>query len=161
MPRSSLADIDCAIAQSLDIVSEWWMLLILRNAFHGMRTFDAFREHLEISPSVLSSRLKKLTDAGILERRPSGTDGRSHEYRLTERGYDLYPILVALNDWGEKWAPSPHGRRMELIEKATGEPIRGAVVLSRDGRPLMPWDVRPVAGPGADAKLRGLARKAR
>ncbi len=160
MPRSSLADIDCSIAQTLDVVTEWWTLLILRNAFHGMRTFDAFQEHLEISPSVLSARLKKLTDRGILEKRPSSTDGRSHEYRLTRRGLDLYPVLIALKDWGEKWVPNGRGRRMELIEKATGKPIRGAAVLSHDGRPLDPWDVQPTAGPGADDKIRGLMRKA-
>jgi DNA-binding HxlR family transcriptional regulator len=158
MSRSSLHGIDCSIAKSLSILGEWWTLLILRNVFHGMRTFDALQAHLEMSSSVLSTRLRQLTDAGILQRRKSGTDGRSNEYKLTERGFDLYPVLVALMQWGEKWAPNGRGPRVELIEKATGEPIAGSVVVSNDGRPLTPWDVRVVAGPGADEKIRQLVK---
>lgn len=150
MPTTAFARMDCAVARTLDFVGEWWTLLILRNAFHGMRTFDAFQANLGISTSVLSARLRRLTEAGILERRPSPSDGRSVEYRLTEAGLDLYPVIVSLMDWGEKWAPNPRGRRIELIEKATGRPIAGTAVLAADGRPLKPWEVRPVAGPGAD-----------
>jgi DNA-binding HxlR family transcriptional regulator len=154
--RSSLKDIDCSIARSLSILGEWWTLLILRNVFHGMRTFDALQAHLEMSSSVLSTRLRQLTDAGILQKRKSGTDGRSYEYKLTERGFDLYPVLVALMQWGEKWASNGRGLRVELVEKATGEPISGSVVVSKDGRSLTPWDVRVIAGPGADEKIREL-----
>jgi len=93
-------------------------------------------------------------DAGI-QRRKSGTVGRSYEHKLSERGFDLYPVLVALMQWGEKWAPNGRGLRVELVEKASGEPIRGSVVVSKDGRPLTPWDVRVVAGPGADEKSTG------
>ena len=160
MSRASLADIDCSIAKSLSIVGEWWTLLILRNIFHGMRTFDALQAHLEMSTSVLSTRLKQLTDAGILQRRQSGADGRSFEYKLTTRGFDLYPVLVAFMQWGEKWAASERGTRMQLIEKATGEPIAGSVVISKDGRALTPWDIRIEAGPGADEKIQQLVRQA-
>ena len=156
MSRSSFKDIDCSIAKSLSVVGEWWTLLILRNVFHGIRTFDTLQAHLEMSSSVLSTRLKQLTDVGILQRRKSGADGRSYEYKLTERGFDLYPVLVALMQWGDRWAPNSRGLRIELIDKASGEPIAGSVVVSRDGRRLTPWDVRVVAGPGADEKLRQL-----
>jgi DNA-binding HxlR family transcriptional regulator len=161
MSRSSLADIDCSIAKSLSVLGEWWTLLILRNVFHGMRTFDALQAHLEMSTSVLSTRLRQLTDAGILQRRKSGIDGRSFEYKLTERGFDLYPVLVALMQWGEKWAPNGRGLRVELVERATGEPIAGSAVISKDGRSLTPWDVQVIAGPGADEKIHQLVRHSR
>ena len=104
-----MAEIDCSVAQTLSVIGEWWTLMILRNAFHGMRTFDAFREHLGISTSVLSDRLKTLTDAGIFRKAQSPTDGRSFEYRLTAKGMDLYPILVGMVQWGEKHMPSRRG----------------------------------------------------
>lgn len=156
MPNVSLAGMNCAVARTLEVVGDWWTLLILRNAFHGMRTFDAFRQQLGISTSVLSARLKTLTEAGVLERRRSAADGRSYEYRLTECGHDIYPVIVALMDWGEKWSPDPRGRRLDLVEKATGQPIAGIAVLSSDGRPLAPRDIRPVPGPAADATTRAL-----
>lgn len=156
MSRSSLRDVDCSVAQTLELIGEWWTLMILRNAFHGMRNFDAFQQNLGISTSILSARLKKLCEAGILDKRPSPVDGRAYEYRLTERGLDLYPILVGLTEWGEKHHPNGRGRRQILREKATGRAIAGVAVLSQSGRPLRPREVCPEAGPGADDKLREL-----
>ena len=156
MSRSSLSGVDCGVAQALDIIGEWWTLLILRNAFHGMRTFDAFQEHLGISSSVLSARLKTLCEAGVLEKLPSEHDGRSFEYRLTERGLDLYPVLAGLVLWGEKWFPNGRGTRTQLLDKRTGKPVDGVHVLARDGTRLGPRDVTPVAGRGADEKVRAL-----
>tara|TARA_R110000751_G_scaffold76821_3_gene154863 strand:- start:3598 stop:4050 length:453 start_codon:yes stop_codon:yes gene_type:complete len=147
---------DCSVAQTLDIVGEWWSLLILRNAFHGMRTFDAFQKQLDISSSVLSARLKKLTEAGVLIKVPCSDDKRSFEYRLTPAGMDLYPVLIGLMQWGEKWRPNTRGQRMVLLEKATGKPLQGVEVLSADGRPLKAWQVQPVAGPGADEHVHEL-----
>jgi len=147
---------DCSVAQTLDIVGEWWSLLILRNAFHGMRTFDAFQKQLDISSSVLSARLKKLTEAGVLIKVPCSDDKRSFEYRLTPAGMDLYPVLIGLMQWGEKWRPNTRGQRIVLLEKATGKPLQGVEVLSADGRPLKAWQVQPVAGPGADEHVHEL-----
>ncbi|MEC9345554.1 MAG: helix-turn-helix domain-containing protein [Pseudomonadota bacterium] len=147
---------NCAVARTLEVVGDWWTLLILRNAFHGMRTFDAFQQQLGISSSVLSSRLKTLTEAGVLERRRSRDDRRSFEYRLTDCGLDLYPVLISLMEWGERWAADPRGRRLDLIEKATGQPVAGVAVLSADGRPLSARDVRPEAGPASDDQTRDL-----
>ena len=156
MSRTPLNHMDCSVAQTLDIVGEWWSLLILRNAFHGMRTFDAFQKQLDISSSVLSARLKKLTEAGVLIKVPCSDDKRSFEYRLTPAGMDLYPVLIGLMQWGEKWRPSTRGQRMVLLEKATGKPLQGVEVLSADGRPLKAWQVQPVAGPGADEHVHEL-----
>ncbi len=156
MSRSSLSAVDCGAAQALDILGEWWTLLILRNAFHGMRTFDAFQEHLGISSSVLSARLKKLCEAEVLEKRPSAHDGRSFEYRLTERGLELYPVMVGLVLWGEKWFPNGRGPRVKLRERRTGELAEGVHLMSKGGQPLSPFEVVPEAGPGADDKFRAL-----
>ncbi len=156
MSRTPLNHMDCSVAQTLDIVGEWWSLLILRNAFHGMRTFDAFQKQLDISSSVLSARLKKLTEAGVLIKVPCSDDKRSFEYRLTPAGLDLYPVLIGLMQWGEKWRPNTRGQRMVLLEKATGKPLQGVEVLSADGRPLKAWQVQPVAGPGADEHVHEL-----
>ena len=156
MATNSVENIDCSIAKALGVVGEWWTLLILRNCFHGMRTFDEFQLNLGVSTSVLSARLKTLVDAGVLERSQSKQDGRSYEYSLTELGFEFYPIMVGLAQWGEKLSPGGRGQRLELIEKSSGKAIAGVAVLSQDGTHLRPWDVRPVAGPGADAKLHEL-----
>ncbi|GGE41856.1 HxlR family transcriptional regulator [Halopseudomonas oceani] len=148
--------IDCSVVKTAEIIGEWWSLLILRNAFHGMRTFDAFQRQLDISSSVLSTRLKKLTAAGVLQKVPSAADGRSFEYRLTPAGMDLYPVIISLMQWGEKWRPNGRGDRMLLLEKRSGRPILGAEVLSADGRPLKAWEVEVQAGPGADEYVREL-----
>jgi DNA-binding HxlR family transcriptional regulator len=159
MPRTSLAEIDCGVAQALHVLGDRWTLLVLRNAFHGMKTFEAFRDHLELSTSVLSERLAALTDAGIFERIPSPRDRRSVEYKLTDKGLDLYPVVVAMMQWGDRWAPDPGGKRVVLLERATGLPVRGCEVVSADGRGLGPREVRPALGPGADEKLRQLVER--
>lgn len=132
--------------------------MILRNAFHGMKSFDAFRDHLEISESVLSARLAKLVKAGVFDRIQSEQDKRQFQYRLTEKGLDLYPVFVALMDWGDKWEPDPNGTRLALIERASGEPILGARVLSQSGTALSAKQVTPLPGPAADDKTQKLAR---
>lgn len=156
----SFSRMNCAIAQTLDQVGEWWTLLILRNAFCGMRRFDDFHDHLGIATNVLASRLDKLVQVGILERRRSAEDRRVRDYTLTEKGLALYPLLVALTDWGERWAPNPRGRRIELRDRRTGAPIERVVVRGRDGRILGPSDVIARAGRGADDKIRQLVNRA-
>lgn len=148
--KSEIAAFNCSVAQTLAVVGDAWTLMILRCAFNGVRTYQEFREHLDLSTSVLSEHLGRLTEAGVLARRPSARDGRSVEYRLTEKGLDLYPVMVALQGWGEKWAPHPAGPRLRLIEKATNAEIRGAAVLSASGAPLEAREVRVEIGAGAD-----------
>jgi DNA-binding HxlR family transcriptional regulator len=103
MKRTSYADMPCPMAQALERVGEWWSLLILRECFRGTRRFGDFERRLGIAKNVLSSRLKHLVEAGVLERRPSKDDAREIEYRLTESGKDLAPVLIALAQWGDRW----------------------------------------------------------
>jgi DNA-binding HxlR family transcriptional regulator len=125
-------------------------MLILRNAFYGMRSFDGFQKQLGISPSVLSQRLRHLIEEGILTKNRCPNDGRQFEYRLTEAALELYPVLIALMQWGEKWRPNPEGPRIILKEKVTDRPVRGVFLLSEEGKCLSARDVKPFAGPGAD-----------
>ncbi|NUO46485.1 MAG: helix-turn-helix transcriptional regulator, partial [Streptomyces sp.] len=94
---------NCSVQRALDLVGEKWTLLIVRDAANGVRRFDEFRQHIGLSEAVLSDRLRKLTEAGILATVPYREPGsRSrNEYRLTRKGWDLWPVLVALRQWGE------------------------------------------------------------
>jgi len=164
MKKTSFAGMNCSVAQALEQIGEWWSLLILRNAFNGMRTFDQFQRTLGIATNILTARLQKLVAEGILERAPDPQDGRRVEYRLTEKGLELYPIVVSLYQWGEKWAPNPNGSRVHLIERATGRPIAPVQVLASDGRALHPTEVWVEPGSGADDhvhELVGAGRQSR
>jgi len=147
---------NCAIARTLDVIGERWTLLILRNAFCGMSRFDAFQEHLGIPTNVLATRLRKLVRDGIVTRSRAPEDGRSFEYRLTEKGLALYPIVIAIAGWGEEWAANPHGARIEFLERRTGWRIPRLVVRNSSGKALRPGDVQAIPGPGADDKIRQL-----
>ena len=149
MQRKNFTNFDCAIAQTLEQIGDWWTLLILRNAFHRMRHFDQFQENLGIPTNTLSNRLKKLTDSGIMERKKSKHDGRSFEYRLTDKGLDLYPVIISLFQWGERWYSRPHGSRITLTDKETGIEIPQMEVRNIEGDILKARDVNAGLGPGA------------
>src|SRR4051794_32720847 len=100
MRRKSTARSDCPIARSLDRVGEWWSILIIRDALNGLARFDEFQENLGIAPNMLARRLARLVDAGLLEKRCYSTRPRRYEYRLTPRGRDFRPVLLAFLDWG-------------------------------------------------------------
>ena len=103
MRKASFADMHCSIAQSLEIVGEWWTLLILRDSFLGIRRFDDFVERLGISRNVLTDRLDTLVDAGVLERRPYDEARGRYDYLLTDKGRALWPVMTALRQWGDEW----------------------------------------------------------
>jgi DNA-binding HxlR family transcriptional regulator len=156
MSRTDLKKIDCSVAQTLDQIGEWWTLLILRDAFHGIKRFDDFQTQLEISPTVLSARLQSLTKNGILEKLKSRTDGRAFEYVLTKKGLDLYPVLLSLMTWGEKYVPNVDGPRMQLLDKKNLRPIQPVGVRSEDGRVLSARDVIVKPASGSDDRMTSL-----
>ena len=159
MTSKRLPDVDCAVAQALGVVGDLWSLMVLRNVFNGMHTFAALQDNLGVSSSVLSARLKSLCAAKVLVRLAATSDARSFEYHLTACGQDLYPVLIALMQWGEKWLPSKRGKRLTLVEKRSGKAIVGARVLAQDGRVLQPRDVKLLPGPGIDPAFNALVTK--
>ncbi|MBV8048842.1 MAG: helix-turn-helix transcriptional regulator [Paludibacterium sp.] len=156
MTKGSFEEMNCPIAQTLQVVGEWWSLLIVRNAFCGMRHFDEFQQHLGISSNILSARLAHLTQNGILQRSEAQDDRRKVCYRLTEKGEALYPILIAMTAWGERWQPGEDGPRLVLTERATGLAVAGVAAISVDGRPLSLDALELQAGPGADQRTQML-----
>lgn len=117
MRRTSFAAMDCSVAQALDVVGEWWSLLILRDSFQGIRRFDDFHRRLGIARNVLADRLQRLVDEGVLERRRYQSQPDRYEYRLTEKGLDLYPVIVGLLRWGDKWAMGKQGPPVILTHR--------------------------------------------
>jgi DNA-binding HxlR family transcriptional regulator len=109
MQRKSMKNSPCAIARTLDLIGEWWSILILRDAFQGKKRFTEFQQSLGLAKNVLSARLRKLVDNGVLEVVPASDGSAYHEYVLTDKGQSLQPVLTALNEWGETHLPK--GRR--------------------------------------------------
>ncbi|MFJ1698667.1 winged helix-turn-helix transcriptional regulator [Streptomyces sp. NPDC088252] len=121
--RTSLADADCAIAQALDVVGDWWTLLIVRDTARGVHRFDALQQELGVSRKVLTERLRLLVDAGVLSREPYQDRPPRYEYRLTRRGHALLPVLIALQDWGDTWVTG-EGEMMATAAAASKEAAR-------------------------------------
>ncbi|WP_329199767.1 winged helix-turn-helix transcriptional regulator [Streptomyces sp. NBC_01435] len=121
--RTSLADADCAIAQALDVVGDWWTLLIVRDTARGVHRFDALQEELGVSRKVLTERLRLLVDAGVLSREPYQDRPPRYEYRLTRRGRALLPVLIALQDWGDTWVLGD-GETMATAAESSKEAAR-------------------------------------
>jgi len=145
--RSNVAHLNCSIARTLEIVGEWWTLLIVRDVFMGVRRFDDMQRDLGISRNILSDRLATLVDHDILERRPYQQRPERFEYHLTERGADLYPVLAALLRWGDRWA-SPDGPPLRLVHRECGHDTEGQTTCPVCGVEVGPRDVRLKKGPG-------------
>lgn len=149
MQRKSFSDMNCSIARALDQVGEWWSLLIVRECTQGATRFAEFQSVLGIAKNILANRLERLTELGILERFPLEERANADGYRLTKKGEELYPILVGLMQWGDRWA-TPSGKpSVALVDDKTGDPIETIAVHAKDGRALSFHDVRFAPGPGA------------
>lgn len=121
MKTKSFSNMQCSIARTLEHVGSWWSLLIIRDAMMGARRFKHFQKSLGIAKNTLTSRLSELIDGEILEKVPA-EDGRKHEeYRLTERGRELAPVIIALSQWGDKWVAHEDGPSTMITDKETGE----------------------------------------
>ena len=149
MYRKTFDGMNCSIARSLDQVGEWWSLLIVREAMLGTTRFDDFQSRLGIARNVLTSRLNSLIEHGVLERVVAEGSEKRCAYVLTPKGEALYPVLVALMQWGDQWLG--HEAPIKLVEHSTGLPIE-PVRLRVGERVLGLRDVRAVPGPGATEK---------
>ncbi|RVJ47743.1 winged helix-turn-helix transcriptional regulator [Sinorhizobium meliloti] len=132
--KSHISDY-CPSARSLDVIGDWWSLLIVRDAFDGVTRFGEFQKSLGIARNILTARLRTLIDRGILEAVPISQGGARQEYRLTQMGRDLFPVMVALRHFGERHLFAPNEKRSKLVERSTGQPIR-LDVRTEDGRPV-------------------------
>lgn len=149
MRKASFAGMNCSIAQTLEIVGEWWTLLILRDAFLGIRRFDDFVDRLGISRNILTVRLQTLVDAGILVRRPYDEGRGRHDYLLTDKGRALWPVMTALRQWGDEWVLGSGNEPLLIEHRNCGHTVLGVFSCDHCGEPLDARSVRAVAGPGA------------
>lgn len=142
---------NCPVQRTLDVVGEKWTMLILRDAANGVRRFDDFHRHIGLSEAVLSDRLRKLTSAGILKTVPYQEPGSRarNEYRLTRKGWDLWPALMALGQWGETYLLDPDDTLLDVRHTDCDAPVRVVVECSAEHSALKPWDVTARLGPGA------------
>jgi DNA-binding HxlR family transcriptional regulator len=149
MRRKSFEDMSCSVAQCLEVVGEWWTMLVIRDLFLRVRRFDEIQQRLGISRNVLAERLDHLVAHGIVEKRPYQESPVRYDYVLTDRGRDLWPVLTAMREWGDKWA-APDGPPAELLHKTCGHRVHSVPTCSDCGEALELRDIRIVAGPGAD-----------
>jgi len=158
MPDATL-DSRCPIEGLLEIVGDKWSILILRDAFYGVRRFDGFQQHLGISKKVLALRLRTLTDADILKRIAYQQRPERFEYRLSAKGQDMFPILLSMSRWGNRWLTEPGQEWLQLRHTGCGQLSEAKLVCSHCGDLLTPARVKVVAGPGAREKdIQSLAR---
>lgn len=132
--------VSCALPQALETMGERWSFLILRGAFNGLAHFEEFHGALGIARNILSSRLSRLTERGIMERIPDPDDRRKVAYHLTEKGLALLPVLIALRQWGEKWE-SGRPSNPVLVDRRDLKPVRPVTVQSHDGRELHVYEM--------------------
>jgi DNA-binding HxlR family transcriptional regulator len=152
---TSFAHHTCPLARAFEQVGPWWNLLILRNVFLGMRRFADLESNLGITPTTLNRRLRQLCRDGILSRVRYNARPSRYEYRLTEKGVDLMPVVVALTAWGQRWL-SPQGMALIAESVATGQEVEPVLMDAVSGERLLPGSIRLKAGPNADAALRRL-----
>ena len=153
MQRKSFGTMSCPIARSLERVGEWWSILILRDAFSGMTRFDEFQASLGIASNMLTRRLNALVEAGLLERRLYNERPPRYEYRLTERGRDFRPVLLAMLAYGNRHF-APEGASVQIVDAATGAVADPVLVDRVTGRPLAEPDYVLAPGPAAGERLR-------
>lgn len=158
MERKSFAAMDCSVAQSLEVVGEWWSMLIVRDAFLGVTRYEEFQRRLGISRNILRDRLNALVAHGVFDRVRYSERPPRFEYRLSEKGRDLWPVVTALRQWGDRWA-APKGAPVAMIHRACGHESLAVMVCEHCGERVSARDVRVVPGVGrSDSELIHRAR---
>ncbi|RZF54720.1 transcriptional regulator [Acinetobacter halotolerans] len=148
MKWDEIGDQPCSVARTLSVLGDRWTMLILRNAFMGVRRFDDFQRSLGLTRHVLSERLKRLVEHGILAKVPYVERQERFEYQLTEKGLDLYPIMLSMIQWADKWMDMGLGKPIEFTHKRCGKKMIPKIVCSECDEPIQVKDVRATAGPG-------------
>lgn len=139
MKRNLFAEAECPVARALSVIGDIWSIMIVREALSGVRRFNEFASRLGLAKNILADRLKKLVAFGVMEIVPASDGSAYSEYALTERGRDLFTILVALRQWTERWIE--HDWETELVDRENGEPVGDLQLHAADGRPISLFDV--------------------
>jgi len=155
--RTTHEDSLCGVARPLDAIGDWWSLLIVRDAFDGLRRFGEFQKNLGLAKNILSVRLRNLVAHGIMETAPASDGSSYQEYVLTAKGRGLFPLLVALRQWGEEFFFEPDEAHVLLVDRKNGLPVRKLELRSQDGRALSAEDtiVRIPPNPAKHAPVSG------
>ena len=153
---------NCSVARALDVIGDWWTLLIVREAMLGSRRFADFAAELPISRNILTRRLTHLVRRGVLARVNAGTHGTRYEYELTAMGKDLATVMTALRQWGDRWVFGEGREPLLVYDRRTGCPIPRVRILDETGAPISARDLEIAPGPGAEkrtvARYRRLGR---
>jgi DNA-binding HxlR family transcriptional regulator len=152
MKRKSMNQTQCPIARSLDRVGDWWSILILRDALHGFTRFDQFQKSLDIAPNILTTRLTKLVEDGLMVRQRYSEKPPRDEYLLTECGRDFRPIVLSLLSWGNRYF-APEGESVQLVDTTTGLTADPILVDRISGRNVTDPVFQIVAGPVANERV--------
>jgi DNA-binding HxlR family transcriptional regulator len=142
---------NCTIGRAMAILGEKWTLVVLREVVNGIRRFDDMRVRTGIPRQVLANRLASLVEHGLLRREPYREPGarERHEYRLTPQGFDIYPVLVAVKAWGDRYLADPQGPPLVFVHRDCGAEVHGEMLCAGGHRITEPRDVLPRPGPGA------------
>lgn len=150
MRRTSFADFDCSIAGTLELIGEWWTPLVLREVFFGRHRFEEIQEDLGIARNILAARLRRLVDEGILYRYNYGRAGTRYEYRLTDRGLDLYRVLLAFMQWGDRWLAGSEGPPTRVVHATCGHDADPELICGHCGGRVDPSSLELRPGPGRE-----------
>jgi DNA-binding HxlR family transcriptional regulator len=141
--RTRLEESTCPVARSLDIVGDWWSLLIVRDALRGIKRFGEFQKSLGIAKNMLTTRLKLLVEEGILTLQPASDGSAWQEYVLTDKGRALQTVLVALSQWGNEFLFADNECGTVLVDTQRRKPLRKLALIADDGRQLSPEEIVP------------------
>lgn len=154
-----LSERTCSWARSVQIFGDKWSLLIIRDALAGVTKFSDFQQSIGVAKNILSGRLATLCDHGIMARVPQREGSSRVDYVLTPKGKELFPILIAIGQWGDKWVFGTEGEPVRVVDKATGANVQAVSVFSHKGQRLAADDVELKPGPGAtDRSINSLKR---
>lgn len=152
MKWQETGDIPCSVARTLSVIGDRWTLLIIRNAFLGLRRYDQFQVNLGLTRHVLAGRLKRLVEVGIFSKEPYQQRPVRYDYRLTDKGRDLYPVLMMLTVWGDKWMDQEMGPPLLFKHNECGHLFTPILACSECGNNIKGGTVTPLIGPGMRAE---------
>ncbi len=148
MKRKSFETMQCSVAQSLEVIGEWWTPLILRDLMMGVSRYEEMQERLGIARNILVARLAHLEEAGVVEKVPYQAHPKRNDYRLTAKGRDLWLVIEAMREWGDRWA-APGGPPIEIVHRSCGELTHVVPTCAHCGEVLEYGELRMIEGPGA------------